>query len=85
MSTINVRRLDDEVVGRLKRRAAENNRSLESEVRHILERAVEDSMADRIATFRALAKRLRRRTGNRPQTPSQVLTREDRDSGHRSA
>ncbi len=83
MSTINVRRLDDELVRRLKRRAADNNRSLESEVRHILERAAGDGMADRIASFRALAKNLRTRTGNRPQTPSQVLIREDRDSGHR--
>ena len=38
MATVNVRRLDDDVVRRLKRRAAENNRSLESKVRHILER-----------------------------------------------
>ena len=42
MATINVRRLDEEVVRRLKRRAAENNRSLESEVRPILQCASED-------------------------------------------
>ena len=35
MATINVRRLDDEVVRRLKQRAAVGNRSLESEARHI--------------------------------------------------
>lgn len=85
MSTINVRRLDDELVGRLKRRAAENNRSLESEVRHILERAAEDDMTHKLATFRSLAKRLRELTGARPQTPSQILIREDRDGGHESA
>ena len=37
MATINVRRLDEEVVRRLKQRAAVSNRSLESEARHILE------------------------------------------------
>ena len=42
MTTINVRKLDGEVVRRLKRRAAGNNRSLEGEVRHILEGAAGD-------------------------------------------
>ena len=36
MATVNVRQLDENVVRRLKRRAEANNRSLESEVRHIL-------------------------------------------------
>lgn len=45
MATINVRRLDEEVVRHLKRRAAENNRSLESEVRHILQCASEDNVS----------------------------------------
>ncbi len=45
MVTVNVRRLDEEVVRKLKERAAANNRSLEGEVRHILELAVEDDMA----------------------------------------
>ena len=83
MSTINVRQLDDEVVRRLKQRASGNNRSLEGEVRHILEGAVEDDMATKRASFRALAARLRRETEGRTQTPSEILIREDRDSGHR--
>lgn len=37
MVTINVRRLDQDVVDRPKRHASLNNRSLEGEVRHILE------------------------------------------------
>jgi plasmid stability protein len=82
MGTIHVRRLDDEVVARLKRRAAENNRSLESESRHILKQAAEDGMSEKVRTFRALAKRLRKQTGDQPQTPSHILIREDRDSGH---
>ena len=85
MGTVNVRRLDDEVVGRLKRRAAENNRSLESEARHILEQAVEDGMVIQTRVFRDLAKTLRERTAGMSQTPSYTLIREDRDGGHESA
>lgn len=84
MSTINVRQLDDEVVRCLKRRAAGNNRSLEGEVRHILEHAVRDDLRAKRDSFRALTARLRRGSEGRTQTPSEVLIREDRDSGHRS-
>ena len=45
MATLNIRQLDEEVVRKLKTRAAENNRSLESEARHILEQAVQEDMA----------------------------------------
>ena len=54
MAAINVRQLDDNVVRRLKRRASLNNRSLESEVRHILECAAEDDMAAKRASFLAV-------------------------------
>ncbi len=83
MATLNVRQLDGYVVRRLKRRAAANNRSLEGEVRHILENAVEDDMAAKRASFPALAERLQRETGGREQTPSEILIREDRERGHR--
>ena len=85
MGTINVRGLDDEVVRRLKRRAADNNRSLENEARHILEQAAGDGMAEKTRAFLELSRRMRRQTAGRPQTPSQVLIREDRDGGHRDA
>ena len=85
MGTVHVRRLDDRVVERLKLRAATNNRSLESEARHILERAAEDDMAEKIRAFRDLSEGLRRETSGVRQTPSYVLIREDRDSGHREA
>lgn len=85
MATINIRRLDDEVVQSLKRRAAGNNRSLEGESRYILERAVRDDMSEKRASFRSLAAVLRRKTGRRPQTPSEILIRQDRDTGHRDA
>ena len=84
MATINVRRLDDEVVRRLKQRAAVSNRSLESEARHILECAAADDLEARRRTFLALVARLQHDGQNRRgQTPSEVLIREDRDGGHR--
>ena len=83
MATINVRQLDDDVVERLKRRAALNDRSLESEARHILKDAAEDDMAAKRASFLAMADRLRRKTDGRRHTPAEVLIREDRDHGHR--
>ena len=84
MAAINVRQLDDEVVRRLKDRASGNNRSLEGEVRHILECAVEnDDMEAKRASFLAIADRLRRATEGREHTPGWVLIREDRDRGHR--
>ena len=82
MATANVRRLNQDVVERLKRRAAGNHRSLESEIRHILS-AAEDQMAAKRISFRELVARLRHRTLDRDQTPSEILIREDRDSGHR--
>ena len=83
MGTVNVRRLDDEVIGRLRRRAAGNNRSLEGEVRHILEEAAIGGMGEKTSSFRALSRGLRKQTEARSQSPSHVLIRDDRDRGHR--
>ena len=83
MVAINIRQLDDNVVRRLKHRASLNNRSLESEVRHILECAAEEDIVDRQASFLAVSGRLRRKTEGRAHTPAEVLIREDRDHGHR--
>ena len=83
MATINVRQLDDDVVRRLKHRASDNNRSLEGEVRHILECAVEDDMEAKRASFLAMTDRLRRSLEGREHTPAEELIREDRDRGHR--
>ena len=86
MAEVLVRQLDDEVVRRLKKRAAGNNRSLESEVRHILEQAAGEAMEEKTRAFRQLSKRLlEQQTGDQPQTPSHILIREDRDSDHGSA
>ncbi len=83
MAAINVRQLDDDVVARLKQRASSNNRSLEGEVRHILECAADDDMAAKRARFLEASRRLREKTKGRKHTPAEVLIREDRDRGHR--
>ena len=83
MATINVRRLDCGVVERLERRSSLNNRSLEGEVRRILESAAEDDMAAKRASFLAVSDRLRCKTEGRSHTPAATLIREDRDRGHR--
>ena len=67
MATVRVRRLDPDVVERLKRRAAANHRSLESEIRQILAATAEDQMAAKLESFHDLAARLRRRTEGREQ------------------
>ena len=81
MATIDVRQLDDGVAERLERRASANDRSLEDEVRYILESAVEDDMTAKRASFLVLSDRLRRSTSGRAHTPAEVLIREDRDRG----
>lgn len=83
MAKVNVPRVDDEAGARLCRSAAENQRSLEDEARHILEEAAEEDRKLRYAAFRVVSAEFRRKTAGRPQTPAEVLIREDRDSGHR--
>lgn len=46
MAQILVRNLEDSLVDRLKQRAAENHRSLENEVKRILEEAVPQDIGD---------------------------------------
>ncbi|MCY4393685.1 MAG: hypothetical protein OXC10_00920 [Rhodospirillaceae bacterium] len=84
MATINVRQLDDVVVSRLKRRAADHNRSLEGEARQILQDAVRDDAPGRRQSFLALAAKLRRETEGSRQTPSELLIRADREAGLRT-
>ena len=83
MATINVRRLDDDVVDRPKQRASRNNRSLEGAARDILECAADDDMAAKSAAFGKIMERLRPLTEGRKHTPAEVLIREDRDHRHR--
>lgn len=70
-----VRKVDPEVVRRLRVRAAEHGRSAEAEHRAILEQVLGAGADD----FWARAARLRDRTRGRQHTDSAELIREDRD------
>lgn len=73
---LHVRNLEDDLVARLKRRAARHGRSVEAEHRAILRQALS---AEDAPSFDQLAAELRRLTRNRKHTPSEVLVREGRD------
>jgi plasmid stability protein len=72
---LHVRNLDDDLIARLKRRAARHGRSAEAEHREILRQAL---AAEVEPAFHDLAAQLRKLTKRRKQTPSQVLQREGR-------
>jgi len=76
MAQVLVRQLNDKVVDRLKKRAKEHGRSLQSEVKTILEEAVPDYEAawKRIERFRKRLQQSGRKFSN-----SVDLIREDRD------
>ena len=71
-----VRNLDDELILKLKRRAARHGRSTEAEHREILRHAL---AAEVEASFDTLAAELRQLTKRRKQTASELLLREVRD------
>jgi len=74
MAQVLIRDLDPRVVERLKVRARDRGRSLEAELRGILETA---AMVDRRES-RALAARIRRRLSGRAHSDSGALQAEDR-------
>jgi plasmid stability protein len=76
MAQLIVRNLDDELVVRLKRRAAEHGRSAEAEHREILRLALQEEPR---RSFWELAAQARAMTASRVHTPSEVLQREGRD------
>jgi plasmid stability protein len=76
MGQLLVRGLEDQVIERLKRRADSHHRSLEAELRDILQlaaRQVDLSQATE------LADRIRKKLEGRPHSDSAELIREDRD------
>jgi len=79
MSDVLVRNLDEPVVEQLKARARGNGRSLQAELKLILEQAARP-MAGQVsrAEYRALADRVRAALGDRTQTDSATLLAEDR-------
>jgi len=78
MAQILVRNLDDETVKRLKKRARDAGRSLQAEVRKILEQEANTPKLDMKAA-RELCEKFRRRFKGRKFPNSVDLIREDRD------
>lgn len=76
VGNLHVRNLDDALIKRLKRRAARHGRSTEAEHREILRQVL---AADVEPSFDTLAAELRKLTGRRKQTPSEVLLRQARE------
>lgn len=74
MAQVMVRELDRRVVERLKARARRNGRSLQAELKGVLEQA---ARTDLVAT-RALAARIGRRLAGRAYTDSVKLLAKDR-------
>lgn len=76
MASLSVRNLDDDLLGRLKRRAARHGRSAEAEVRDILRQALNGEAE---LGFDDLAAELRGLTAGRRHTPAEDLLRESRE------
>lgn len=72
---LHVRKVDDDLIARLKRRAARHGRSTEAEHREILRQALAQEVEP---SFDTLAAELRKLSSRREQTPSEVLLREGR-------
>lgn len=75
MAQILVRNLDEAVVDRLKMRAVQHNRSLQAEVKTILEQAAQVD----VNTARELALSIRKQFEGRQFAKSVDLIREDRE------
>ncbi len=74
MSQVLVRDLDPELLERLKRRAATRGRSLQAELKSILEQAARSA-----GDVSALAARIRRKLSGRDHSDSAELVARDRD------
>lgn len=73
MTNVLIRDLDDKIVKRLKQRAARNDRSLQAELKAIIERG---AMVD-VIDARALAARIRERLGKQTSDSTELIA-EDR-------
>lgn len=76
MASLSVRNIDEDLVARLKRRAARHGRSAEAEMREILRQTLS---AEPELSFDDLAAELRALTAGRRHTPAEQLQREGRN------
>ena len=79
MADVLVRDVSDAVVERLRVRAERRGRTLEAELRALIEGAAGEEESDRRWAFHEVAARMRERYAGTPQTPAVELLREDRD------
>lgn len=80
MSDILIRDVDPEALKAIKARAARGGRSMQAELRHVIEELAEQERRRR--TFWERADALRAASAGTEQTDSADLIREDRDSDH---
>jgi plasmid stability protein len=78
MGQVLIRDLDDAVIAAYRVAAERNARSLEAELREVLRQCEPRPQAE-IADLQDRARALRAMTPDVPQTPAEVLVREDRD------
>lgn len=78
MGQVLIRNLDDEVITAYREAAERNARSLEAELREVLRRC-RPHTASQTADLQAQFSAIRAMTPDVPQTPSEILVREDRD------
>jgi antitoxin FitA len=76
MASLSVTNLDNDLLGRLKRRAAWHGRSAEAEVRTILHQALNSESEP---SFDELAEAMCQLTAGRKRTPAKLLLRAGRD------
>ena len=79
MAQVLIRDLDPEVIEELKKRAREHTRSLQGELKTILEEAARGSFSKGIEAFLARVQEIRKQTEGILQTDAAQLVREDRE------
>ena len=70
--SLHVRHVDEDIIALLKRRAADNKRSMEAEHRALLSEVLKPVKR---RSFDELSAEVRAHTASRPQTPSEVVLR----------
>ncbi len=79
MAQVLIRDLDPEVIEALKKQAKEHARSLQGELKTIMEEAVCASSSNPIEAFLVRVREIRKQTEGIPQTDAAQLVREDRE------
>jgi len=79
MAQVLIRDLDPEVIEALKKRAEEHTRSLQGELKTIIEEAARTSNSKPLQDFLARVQEIRKQTEGIPQTDAAQMVREIRE------